>query len=92
MSGLSMNSLLLAFMLMDDNVSQIESDDPGDIFILWLHDQLAKDARCNESDSAARHFLGRPQSLEGVLDSLQLIAGKDSSDADNTPLRSAASG
>lgn len=69
-SKTSLNTLLLAFMLMDDNIERIESDDPGDRLVLWLHEQLASEARRNETDSVARHFLGRPQSLECVFDRL----------------------
>ena len=69
-SDCSLNSLLLAFMLMDDNIDRSNSNDPGDRLILWLHNRLASQARCNETNSATRHFLGRPQSLESVFDAL----------------------
>lgn len=68
LSDASVNTLLLAFMLMDDNVSRISSKDPGDRLVHWLHKRLSSEARRNETDSAARHFLGRPQSLEDLLD------------------------
>ena len=70
LSDASVNTLLLAFMLMDDNVCRISSNDPGDRLVHWLHKRLASEARRNETDSAARHFLGRPQSLEDLLDEL----------------------
>ena len=73
LSKTSLNTLLLAFMLMDENLQHIDSEDPGDRLILWLHEQLAREARQNETDSIARHFLGRPQSLKAVLDTLHRI-------------------
>lgn len=56
LSNSSLNTMLLAFMLMDNNVENIASDDPGDRIISWLHNLLASEARINESDSLTRHF------------------------------------
>ena len=93
LSQTSLNTLLLAFMLMDENLKQIDSEDPGDRLILWLHDQLAREARQNETDSIARHFLGRPQSLQAILDTLRRISIDKSAEGSATPrLRSALSG
>lgn len=76
-SNTSLNTVLLAFMLMDDNIERMQSDDPGDRFVRWLHEQLAREGRQNETNSAARHFLGRPQSLECVFDQLTHLRDAD---------------
>ncbi|PQA85892.1 hypothetical protein CW354_20405 [Marinicaulis flavus] len=90
-SNSSLNTLLLAFMLMDDNVERIESDDPGDQLILWLHQRLAAEARRNETHSTARHFLGYPQSLKNIISELNLPDGEYSADEPATaPHRRAA--
>lgn len=94
LSKSSLNTLLLAFMLMDDNIERIDTDDPGDRLVLWLHERLAGEARRNETNSIARHFLGRPQSLDIAINELKQLGGEASAKDDLVapPFRSAASG
>lgn len=94
LSKSSFNTILLAFMLMDDNIERIDTDDPGDRLVLWLHERLAGEARRNETDSIARHFLGRPQSLQAVFDDLRQMNDAPLSDHNVTAgrYRSAVSG
>lgn len=66
-TDVSLAMLLLAFLLMDKNVAALGKDDPGARIVHWLHQQLAAEARAQETNSAARHFLGTPQSLERIL-------------------------
>jgi transcriptional regulator with XRE-family HTH domain len=70
LSKSSLNSLVIACLLMDENVHDIDSDDPGDRLIKWLYAQLADQARMTETDGVARHFLGKPAAIESIFNTL----------------------
>ncbi len=73
-ADLSLNTLLIAFMVMDENVQRSVSDDTGDRVIRWLHARLEVEGRRREPDSAARQLLGRPQTLEALIQEFNLAA------------------
>ena len=70
--GLSLNTVLLAFMLLDDNISAIpdETDDFGNLVVRWLHRSIGEYSRANETDAEARHLLSSAQKMTFLLRAL----------------------
>lgn len=71
-TGTPLSRMLIAFLLMDDNIDKIDgaSDELCDRLITTIHQNLAPYRRARERDSIARQIMTSPMALNAALSAI----------------------